>query len=192
MSRMNANNVVMLVGRVASDISIRVVSPSNNKKMFFKLAVKKSFQPQNQDVSDAYFIPIAVWGRRVDGLERLINMGLLGKGALIAVVGELRVESYRDAVGNWKQAVEVVASDIRFLGAPGGRAPATAATATTAEGYVGSDIESDGVAIDEAVDNLDSENWGDVDVNPEDYVEFPEEDDDIDPGALPPDGELIP
>ncbi len=189
MSRMNANNVVMLVGRVASDISIRVVSPSNNKKMFFKLAVKKSFQPQNQDVSDAYFIPIAVWGRRVDGLERLINMGLLGKGALIAVVGELRVESYRDAVGNWKQAVEVVASDIRFLGAPGGRAPATAATA---EGYVGSDIESDGVAIDEAVDNLDSENWGDVDVNPEDYVEFPEEDDDIDPGALPPDGELIP
>jgi len=184
---MNANNVVILVGRVASDISIRVVSPSNNKKMFFKLAVKKSFQPQNQDVSDAYFIPIAVWGRRVDGLERLISMGLLGKGALIAVVGELRVESYKDAVGNWKQAVEVVASDIRFLGSPGGRAPSSAAG-----GYVGSEVEADGVDISETVDNLDSEDFDALDVNPDDYVEFLGEDDEVEPGNLPPDEDIIP
>jgi hypothetical protein len=57
---------------------------------------------------------------------------------------------------------------------------------------VGSEVEADGVDISETVDNLDSEDFDALDVNPDDYVEFLGEDDEVEPGNLPPDEDIIP
>jgi len=109
---MNANNTVILVGRVASDIDIKYVG--STKKMSFRIAVKKSFKRQDDPV-DAYFIPIAVWGGRAEGLEKLIASQVFKKGALVSVVGELRVESYEDRNGIRRKSIEIAASDVRIL-----------------------------------------------------------------------------
>ncbi len=141
---MNANNTVILVGRVASDIDIKYVG--STKKMSFRIAVKKSFKRQDDPV-DAYFIPIAVWGGRAEGLEKLIASQVFKKGALVSVVGELRVESYEDRNGIRRKSIEIAASDVRILSRGGD---------DRGEGAVEADVISQLGEIDKDIDALDT------------------------------------
>ncbi len=181
---MNANNTVVLVGRVASSPDIRYVGTT--KKMSFRIAVKKSFRRQNDEV-DAYFIPIAVWGNRADGLEKLIASGVFGKGTLVSVVGELRVEPYEDRNGIRRKSIEVAADSVQVLGASG-----TTKTEMETEVFNEDDVIKELGDIDKDIDALDS--FGEemssnksMDTLDDDIPDFPDEfdDDTFDDDVLP-------
>jgi single-strand DNA-binding protein len=180
---MNANNTVVLVGRVASQPDIRYVGTT--KKLTFRIAVKKSFKRQNDDV-DAYFIPIAVWGGRADGLEKLIASGVFQKGTLVSVVGELRVDSYEDRSGIRRKSIEVAADSVQILSTAGG----VQRTEIIEEE---DDIIKDLGDIDKDIDALDSFEESispkrDIDSFDDDIPDFSDDsfdDDSFDPDVLP-------
>ncbi|NOZ92577.1 single-stranded DNA-binding protein [bacterium 3DAC] len=180
---MNANNTVVLVGRVASQPDIRYVGTT--KKLTFRIAVKKSFKRQNDDV-DAYFIPIAVWGGRADGLEKLIASGVFQKGTLVSVVGELRVDSYEDRSGIRRKSIEVAADSVQILSTSG-----NAARPEVIEEE--EDIIKELGDIDKDIDALDSFEESvsprkEVDSFDDDIPDFPDDsfdDDSFDPDVLP-------
>jgi len=180
---MNANNTVVLVGRVASSPDIKYVG--STKKLTFRIAVKKSYRRQNDDV-DAYFIPIAVWGSRADGLEKLIASGVFKKGSLVSVVGELRVEPYEDRSGIRRKSIEVSADSVQLLSSGG------STTVPDEIGGAGDDVVKQLGDIDRDIDALDtfdeSFSHSDKAESDEDIPDFPEDnfdDDSFDSDVLP-------
>ena len=174
MSKMNAYNTAVLIGRLATDPEIKYVG--STKKMQFVIAVRKSFV--RKDEVDAYFIPISVWGNRVNGLEKLIASGVLRKGTMVSVVGELRVESYEDRSGIRRKSIEVAANDVSVVVVPKGL--------HTAESSIGSVNEAKEVAeAEKNIDVLDALEE-DIDLPDIDIDDLEEDFDDIiDPNNMP-------
>jgi len=171
---MNAYNTVVLIGRLATNPEIRYVG--STKKMQFVLAVRKSFV--RKDEVDAYFIPISVWGNRVNGLEKLIASGVLRKGTMVSVVGELRVESYEDRNGIRRKSIEVAADDVSIVLVPQGSRTAEGSISSVSEKKELSEVEKDVDVLDVLDEDIDLPDL-DIDALDEDL------DDIIDPNNMP-------
>lgn len=92
----------MLIGRITKDLELR--HTSNDKVVCdFTLAV-------NRDKDNADFINCVVWNNQAENLCKY-----QGKGSLIAVFGELRVDTY-EVEGNKRYKTYVYVNNIEFLG----------------------------------------------------------------------------
>lgn len=92
----------MLIGRITKDLELR--HTSNDKAVCdFTLAV-------NRDKDNADFINCVVWNNQAENLCKY-----QGKGSLIAVFGELRVDTY-EVEGNKRYKTYVYVNNIEFLG----------------------------------------------------------------------------
>ena len=92
----------MLIGRITKDLELR--HTSNDKAVCdFTLAV-------NRDKENADFINCVVWNSQAENLCKY-----QGKGSLIAVFGELRVDTYEVEV-NKRYKTYVYVNNIEFLG----------------------------------------------------------------------------
>lgn len=132
-------NKVMLTGRTTSDV---VLNKTRNGKSVadFRLAVKRA---KDKDSTD--FVPVTVFGSLAEAIAKNV-----GKGSLISVEGELRIDTYetKDGAKRTKAYVLATKADFVSLKKPEGFAPApsTEAAAETPavpveEDY--SDLESD-------------------------------------------------
>lgn len=132
-------NKVLLTGRTTGDV---VLNKTRTGKSVadFRLAVKRNNSKDNTD-----FIPVTVFGSLAEAIAKNV-----GKGSLITVEGELRVETYETKDGNKRTKAYVLGGKADFvsLKKPEGFAPApsTEAAAETPavpveEDY--SDLESD-------------------------------------------------
>ena len=91
----------MLIGRITKDLELR--HTTNNKAVCeFTLAV-------NRDKDNADFINCIVWNSQAENLCKY-----QGKGSQIAVLGELRVETY-EVEGNKRYKTYVLVNNIEFL-----------------------------------------------------------------------------
>lgn len=100
-------NVVTLIGNLASDVQVKEVA-SDKKVATFLLAVDRPGEGKGAD-----FVQVATWDRQAEVCDRF-----LAKGRHVAVAGRLRSRSWEDSDGKRRSAVEVVASNVQFLGDP--------------------------------------------------------------------------
>jgi single-strand DNA-binding protein len=98
-------NTVSLVGNLATDVEIKHVS--EKKVASFLLAIGRG----NRDAG-ADFVWISAWDRQAE-----LCAEYLGKGRQVAVEGRLKSRTWEQE-GRRRDAIEIVARRIDFLGAP--------------------------------------------------------------------------
>lgn len=109
-------NSVILIGRLASEPSIRHLDASGMSVCDFRLAVDKNFsrekkaQFENAGKPTADFIRIVVWGKLAE-----LCQNYLKKGMRCAVNGSISTSSYTGKDGEKKYSVDVVARNVEFL-----------------------------------------------------------------------------
>lgn len=97
-------NNVTLTGRLTKSPELRYTT--NGKAVCeFILAVNRIGQDQTD------FITCVVWGKQAENLTKY-----QGKGSLIAVNGELRIDKYQTEKGENRYKTYVLCSTIEFLG----------------------------------------------------------------------------
>ncbi len=99
-------NKIILIGRLVRDPELRY-TPSGEAVANFTLAVDRYFSRENE----TDFIRIVVWRKQAENCAQY-----LAKGRLVAIEGRLQIRSYEDKQGAKRQAVEVVANSVVFLG----------------------------------------------------------------------------
>ena len=96
-------NKIILIGRITKELELRY-TPNNKKPVCeFTLAV-------NRDKENADFITIQSWNEQAENLSKY-----QGKGSLIGVFGELRVQTYDKEDGTKGYKTYVLANNIEYL-----------------------------------------------------------------------------
>jgi len=110
MAATNINRVV-LTGNLTRDPELRN-TPSGTSVCSLRLAVNTSRKDASgQWVDKPNYFDITVWGRQGETVAQYC-----AKGRPIAVDGRLEWREFTDKDGNNRQAVEIVADSIQFLG----------------------------------------------------------------------------
>jgi len=104
-------NRAILIGRLTQDPELRYTG-SGVAVANFTLAVDRPFTNQ-QGERETDFIRIVVWRKLAE-----VCANNLEKGRLVAVEGRIQVRAYENQDGQRRQAVEVVADNVRFLDWP--------------------------------------------------------------------------
>jgi single-strand DNA-binding protein len=120
MAASNINRVI-LTGNLTSDPELRSL-PSGTSVCKLRLAVntRRKDGASGEWVDKPNYFDITVWGAQGENCARY-----LAKGRGVAVDGRLEWREYQDQQGNKRQATDIVADNIQFLGggrddAPGG------------------------------------------------------------------------
>jgi single-strand DNA-binding protein len=110
MAATNINRVV-LTGNLTRDPELRN-TPSGTSVCSLRLAVNTSRKDASgQWVDKPNYFDITVWGRQGENVAQYVS-----KGRPIAVDGRLEWREFTDKDGNNRQAVEIVADSVQFLG----------------------------------------------------------------------------
>jgi single-strand DNA-binding protein len=102
-------NVVTLIGNLATDVEVKELAEAKRVASFV-LAVDRASKDGGAD-----FLRISAWDRQAELCAQFLH-----KGDRAAVEGRLRSRSWQAPDGTRRSAVEVVATRIQFLTAPGG------------------------------------------------------------------------
>lgn len=103
-------NRVTLYGHVGGDPDLRF---TNGGVALLKISVATN-EPQKKNdewVTHTEWHNVTVWGRRAEGLARVI-----AKGSAIIVEGALRTSSWEDADGKKRYRTEIHARDVHLVG----------------------------------------------------------------------------
>lgn len=101
-------NKVLLIGHLTKDPEMRY-TPTGIPVTTFRIAVNRPKNSKGEQSAD--FIDIVTWRKLAE-----ICGDYLKKGRLVAVEGSLRTRSYQTVDGQRRRVVEVVASNVHFLG----------------------------------------------------------------------------
>jgi single-strand DNA-binding protein len=93
-------NSVVLVGRVATDVTLRY-TPGGQPVAQFRLAVDRPSRDKGNRKTD--FIPVVTWGKAAEAAARYLQ-----NGRLAGVRGRLQIREYQDREGARRWATEVV------------------------------------------------------------------------------------
>lgn len=113
-------NRVILIGRLVADPELRYTQ-NGIAVTSFRIAVDRPFTNQ-QGERETDFINIVTWRKLAE-----LCASHLSKGRLVGVDGRLQVRTYDASDGTRRQAAEVVADNVQFLGPKGGAGSAEAA-----------------------------------------------------------------
>lgn len=102
-------NRVVLMGRLTADPELKTTQ-SGLSVTSFRIAVDRNYVKQGEE-RKADFIDIVCWRSTAEFVCRYF-----GKGALIAVEGQLQSRTYQAKDGSNRTAVEVVADNVSFTG----------------------------------------------------------------------------
>ena len=94
-------NIVNLVGHIATDVTVKETK-SHHLVCNFNMAV--------YDYKDTSFIPVTVWNKRAENLEKYCK-----KGSKIAVSGYLKQDDYQHGEGITYKHMIVIANNIEYL-----------------------------------------------------------------------------
>lgn len=101
-------NSVVLMGRITRDLEIKE-STTKAKYVRFTIAIDRPRDKNGDTIAD--FIECVAWDKRA---EFICNY--FGKGRMICLTGQLRVDNYKDRQGNSKQANYVLVQQVSFTG----------------------------------------------------------------------------
>lgn len=113
MAATNINRVI-LTGRLTRDPELRTF-PSGMSVCSLRLAfnTRKKDQATGEWGEKANFVDVSIWGRQGE-----LASQYLSKGRAVALDGRLEWREFQDQAGNNRQAIEVVADNVEFLGSP--------------------------------------------------------------------------
>jgi single-strand DNA-binding protein len=119
-------NKVLLIGNLTKDPELRY-TPQGVAVVNLRLAVNRKFKDKNQEWKDEVcFITVVAWDKQAETCNQYLH-----KGSPIFVEGRLQSRSWEDNSGQKRNAVEVRAERVQFLGQPGQPKLAAANTAPT-------------------------------------------------------------
>lgn len=100
-------NKVILTGRITKDLELK--QTSNNKAVVeFAIATNRPVTRDGEKQAD--FINCKVYGTQAENLKKY-----QGKGSLIAVFGEIRVDQWQNEQGENRYKTYVLVSNVEFL-----------------------------------------------------------------------------
>ncbi|CAB4894454.1 unannotated protein [freshwater metagenome] len=104
-------NSVTIVGNLTRDPELRGL-PSGGSVCSLRVAVNERRKDQSGQWADApNFFNVTVFGNSADASAKY-----LAKGRQVAVSGRLRWREWQDNNGNKREAVEIVAQEVQFIG----------------------------------------------------------------------------
>ena len=107
-------NKVMLIGNLTRDPELRYI-PSGSAVASFTMAMNRVYKLQTgEKKEETSFVRVVVWGRMAE-----ICGEYLKKGRPVFVEGRLQSRSWDGPDGQKRSTIEVIATSVQFLGAPG-------------------------------------------------------------------------
>jgi single-strand DNA-binding protein len=103
-------NSVVLVGNLTKDPELRH-TPSGTAVTTLRIAVNDRVKRGEEWTDAAYYFDVTVWGRTAENCAQY-----LAKGRPVGVQGKLTWREWDAQDGTKRQAVEIVADNIQFLG----------------------------------------------------------------------------
>ena len=104
-------NKVFLMGNLTRDPELKHI-PSGTAVANFSLAVNRPYKDSTgEKKEDVSFIRIVVWGRMAE-----VCGEYLAKGRAVLVEGRLKSRSWEATDGQKRSAMDVVATNVQFLG----------------------------------------------------------------------------
>lgn len=151
-------NRVIITGNLTRDPEVRTFSDSGTSVCSMRIACntsRKNRETGQWEEQPNYF-DITVWGAQGENCARFLK-----KGRPVAIDGRLRWREYTSKEGQQRQAVDIVADSVQFLGSredPGANGNGySSAPQTTTEGDVpidSGDFQSTPVAAGAADDDI--------------------------------------
>src|SRR2546430_1865993 len=105
-------NRVTLTGNLTRDPELRQAGETPVCSMRIAVNDRRKVGGEWQDVAGYY--DVTVWGRQGESAAQYLE-----KGRAVAVDGRLQWREYQDKDGNKRQAVDIVADSVQFLGGKG-------------------------------------------------------------------------
>lgn len=106
-------NKVFLLGNLTRDPELRY-TPSGAGVASFGLAVNRRYKAGNENKEEVCFVDITVWGKQGENCVEYLN-----KGSQVFIEGRLQFRSWETEDGQKRNKLDVVASNVQFLGKPG-------------------------------------------------------------------------
>lgn len=109
---MDGVNKVILIGNVGKDAELKYTGPGTAVSSF-TLATNETWK--NKDgakQSKTEWHTVVIWGRMAEGISKYIT-----KGKNLFIEGKITTRSWEDKDGNKRYKTEIVASEVKFLGA---------------------------------------------------------------------------
>lgn len=120
-------NKIMLLGRLTRDPELKFTN-SGLAVCSFSIAVNRTFSKKNEGDSQADFFRIKCWRNLAENCAKF-----LAKGRQVFIEGAIQTSSYTAEDGSKRNAWEVVARDIQFIGR--GTEQATSNNSGSADNY---------------------------------------------------------
>lgn len=105
-------NHLTIIGNLTADPQSRTTQDGKNVTNF-TVAVNRRKSSQNQQ-PEADFFRVAAWNKLGENCQKF-----LAKGRKVSVVGPVSVRTYQAQDGTTKASLEVLATDVEFLGSNG-------------------------------------------------------------------------
>ncbi len=113
-------NKVFLMGNLTRDPELRYI-PSGAAVANFTVAVNRSYKDSaGGRKEEASFIRVVIWGKMAE-----VCGEYLSKGRAVLVEGRIRTRTWEGQDGQKRNATEVVATNVQFLGSRGERKETT-------------------------------------------------------------------
>ena len=103
-------NKVFLLGNLTRDPELRNTAQGTSV-VNFDITVNRTYSKDGEVIKEVSFFKIVVWGRSADNCSKYLS-----KGRPVLVEGRLQNRHWEDQNGNKRQATEVVADNVQFLG----------------------------------------------------------------------------
>ena len=129
-------NSVVLVGNLTKDPELRH-TPSGTAVTTLRVAVNDRVKRGEEWTDAAYYFDVTVWGRTAENCAQY-----LAKGRPVGVQGKLTWREWDAQDGTKRQAVEVVADNVQFLGSRDGGGDASPQFVTQGAGQSKDDFSS--------------------------------------------------
>jgi len=121
-------NKVFMIGNLTRDPELRYI-PNGSAVASFTLAMNRVYKSQTgEKKEEVTFIRVVVWARLAE-----VCAEYLKKGSPVFVEGRLQSRSWDGPDGQKRNATEVVAMNIQFMGQPGGKKSAAGSEGPAAE-----------------------------------------------------------
>jgi single-strand DNA-binding protein len=107
-------NRVVLIGNLTKDPELRH-TPSGTAVCKLRLAVNTRIKQQNEWVDKPNYFDITIWGNQGENAAKYLS-----KGRPVGIDGRLDWREWDTPEGQKRQAVEVIAETVQFLGSKDG------------------------------------------------------------------------
>lgn len=125
-------NRIILVGNLGRDPELRY-TPQGTPVCSFTMATNERRKDRNGEMQDhTTWFKVTLWNRLAENASQYLQ-----KGRPVYIEGRLRMEEYTDREGRQRTSLEVVATDMQFIGSrhdesAGERSMSTSASAAPA------------------------------------------------------------